>query len=718
MKASVSSLARVPEHLDVFFVNGDGRMNSAWYHDGIGWSNPFSIGGFFPAGAAVATVARIPQHLDVFVIGNDGQLYTAWWHEGQNWSGAADNWLCLGGAFPPGAALSAVARFPNHLDVFAVGNDGRVYSAFWHEGQNWSGFFSIGGFFPAGAVLSAVARVPEQLDVFVIGNDGRVWTSWWHDGQASWSGAADNWMGIGGFFPAGGSIHAVARLTNHLDVFVLGNDGRVYTAWWHEGQNWSGGADNWLSIGGFFPANAAIHAVARQPEQLDVFTIGNDGRAYTAWWSSANGWSGINDNWLSLGGFFPVGGPLWAVARHPEQLDLFTLGNDGRLYTSWWSAGQSWSGVNDNWFQIQDTQNIVLRGPIITEGITALGGEVTVTLQRDGNIRFQGHVHDSGFEDYDFTIGVVVHGDYPIVIALQKSGSVEGTESGLPFGTPNRNFDWDEMTFNPSVAQHFEDLKRNIVLEVHQQTDGNITGKLEDIANFAIRWIGGTLLINPLTGLIIFAGVELYSLIDTGSLTGGARVLAGTLWLAGPFGTLYALAAEGIAELGENERQLTGAEYDFAQVVFAGTLPPVENLVLTDTIGGGHRAFTFPRFDGKVTLNMGQDGFRDPLSYNLDRGRLRGEVFIHELTHAWQIQHTHWSVGLLASALASKVCEVTGNPYDYGNDPAKPWADYNLEQQASIVGDWFAGRKTAAMLDTNSPYFHYIAENIRLGNPG
>jgi hypothetical protein len=35
---------------------------------------------------------------------------------------------------------------------------------------------------------------------------------------------------------------------------------------------------------------------------------------------------------------------LSAVARMPEQLDLFIVGNDGRVYTSWWSAGHDWSG--------------------------------------------------------------------------------------------------------------------------------------------------------------------------------------------------------------------------------------------------------------------------------------------------------------------------------------------------------------------------------------
>ena len=46
---------------------------------------------------------------------------------------------------------------------------------------------------------------------------------------------------------------AVARESGQLDCFITGNDGRVYTSWWHEGHDWSGINNNWRPIGGFFP---------------------------------------------------------------------------------------------------------------------------------------------------------------------------------------------------------------------------------------------------------------------------------------------------------------------------------------------------------------------------------------------------------------------------------------------------------------------------------
>ena len=191
-----------------------------------------------------------------------------------------------------------------------VGNDGRVYTSWWHEGSDWSGinnnWRSIGGFFPAGAPVTAVARMSDQLDLFVTGNDGRVYTSWWHEGS-DWSGINNNWRSIGGFFPIGAPVSAVARESGQLDCFITGNDGRVYTSWWHEGSDWSGINNNWRSIGGFFPAGAPVDALARMSDQLDCFITGNDGRVYTSWWHEGSDWSGINNNWRSIGGFFPVG---------------------------------------------------------------------------------------------------------------------------------------------------------------------------------------------------------------------------------------------------------------------------------------------------------------------------------------------------------------------------------------------------------------------------
>jgi hypothetical protein len=118
---------------------------------------------------------------------------------------------------------------------------------------------------------------------------------------------------------------------------------------------------------------------------------------------------------------------------------------------------------------------------------------------------------------------------------------------------------------------------------------------------------------------------------------------------------------------------------------------------------------------------MGDAAFDDPRNYP---GRY-GQTFIHELVHACQIQRTKMDIALLADALSSKVCEATGpSPYLYGV-AGFDYARINLEQQAQVVSDWFAGfaqnpadttNHTGIAKDPNSPYFRYINENLRTGN--
>jgi hypothetical protein len=199
--------------------------------------------------------------------------------------------------------------------------------------------------------VAAVSRNPNQLDLFASGPNGRVYTSWWTAGS-DWSGLGDKWRDVGGVFPVGAPVSAVSRNPNQLDLFICGNDGRVYTSWWTAGSDWSGLGDNWRNIGGIFPAGAPVAAVSRNPNQLDLFICGNDGRVYTSWWTAGSDWSGLGDNWRNIGGIFPAGALVAAVSRNPNQLDLFICGNDGRVYTSWWTAGSDWSGLGDNWRNI------------------------------------------------------------------------------------------------------------------------------------------------------------------------------------------------------------------------------------------------------------------------------------------------------------------------------------------------------------------------------
>ena len=140
-------------------------------------------------------------------------------------------------------------------------------------------------------------------------------------------------------------------------------------------------------------------------------------------------------------------------------------------------------------------------------------------------------------------------------------------------------------------------------------------------------------MINPGTGLILVTAASVVSLATSGSLIPGARVIDGTLWLAGPSGTLFALAADGLTRLATKEQTLSQADYDFANQVFRGSLPPRERIVVTNSLGANGRPFTYPRFDGKIVLNLGGH-YTNPRGYTTSKRPVPGQLLIHELVHA------------------------------------------------------------------------------------
>jgi hypothetical protein len=135
----------------------------------------------------------------------------------------------MGNIFPHRSTVTAVARTPNNLDLFVLGSDGGVESTYWDASGGWGDWFRIGpeaATFPGGNTVTAVARTPDHLDLFVVANNGGIYSSYWDDG-IPWSG---DWFRIGpeaATFPGGNAVTAVARTPNNLDLFVLGSDGGV-----------------------------------------------------------------------------------------------------------------------------------------------------------------------------------------------------------------------------------------------------------------------------------------------------------------------------------------------------------------------------------------------------------------------------------------------------------------------------------------------------------
>jgi hypothetical protein len=345
-----------------------------------------------PAGAAVRAVSRHPSKLDAFVVDRQGRVLTAATDEGYDHGPWRGWWEIQGGRAKPGAPVACVHRGPDRLDVFVVGTDGGIYTAAWDQRQAngaWRGWWRIGNLVaPQGAPIGAVSRSPDHLDIFVVDVNGNVMSAAWQTGDTQWRG----WWHIqAGRAKPGAYVSAVARESSKLDIFVVGTDGRVYTAAW-DAQVANGAWRGWWGVAsGAAAQGAAVTVVAREPTKLDVFVIGLDGRVYTAAWDQfvANGaWRGW---WPVAGGMAKQGSPVACASREPTKLDVMTVGTDGKLYTAAWDQfrnnGQwrGWWRVGNGDFQQGIETTLLTRSPGSLDGFGAGtdGGVYLVCWNRD-----------------------------------------------------------------------------------------------------------------------------------------------------------------------------------------------------------------------------------------------------------------------------------------------------------------------------------------------
>lgn len=369
---------------------------------------------------------------------------------------------------------------------------------------------------------------------------------------------------------------------------------------------------------------------------------------------------------------------------------------------------------------------IHLTTSIVTPEGFPLGGGTSLLVRDDGSYEFSGFMRATGFTSYKYALQVFLHapatGD---AIAAMNTGHVFGTD------TPgDRQLDWHESGTSSSLAMLWDGFLHGASLKYTLNADiSGVTGTLWDVAKIGLDTIAGFVIAGPVGGIVVL-GRELTSalnitLVTPGSLVGFV-IVGGIVMVCGP-GVLIPAVVAGVVLTnltGIHQRSMTDQEQDFAWKVFADKLP-FERIILTNLVHGSERQkYTIPSVDGSTILvNLGE-AFQDPMTWadspNTDYAQ-PGSVFIHELTHAWQIATTWFQPGL--------ICKLSSN-YDYyaGSSEkerladttwsTRSWSnDFNLEQQAHIVDDWYGAhypdlKEAAALTD---PAFHFIRDNIRTG---
>jgi len=169
--------------------------------------------------------------------------------------------------------------------------------------------------------------------------------------------------------------------------------------------------------------------------------------------------------------------------------------------------------------------------------------------------------------------------------------------------------------------------------------------------------------------------------------------------------------------IARNSRNLSAAEVALVTKVFKSSLPPWHQILITDGLG------PIPTYDNPYTdhpvpilytLNLGPEVYPDAtLHTNFQGFGSYRNILVHEMTHVWQYFHGY------AVVSGSIWANTLGAGYTYDTKNWEEWDDYNVEQQASIVEDWFAASCKEGETETDSgweyddPRFFYVKKYIR-----
>jgi hypothetical protein len=280
--------------------------------------------------------------------------------------------------------------------------------------------------------------------------------------------------------------------------------------------------------------------------------------------------------------------------------------------------------------------------------------------------------------------------------------------------------------------------------EAHAKNTG-FGGFLSDLPRLLVEWVGTQAFFGPGAAAAAVVGKALEALAE--ELTVDSEIFGvfaqyGSAFAVSPYGVVPLAVGDFIEGVVLREliglRELHPHEKEFARAVFNNPDAPGNDTLPFDRIritklSNFGRAVVTPLFNGTILLNLGPGAHEDPVTAtHHPEYTVPGQLFIHELVHAWQIEHSFteptWAGGALVEHTryeAPWLFWINGIPVPPGDDPYevpttpddRGWGGWNFEQQAVLIDQWYAAFRTqldspAALLDWR---FRHVRDNIRLG---
>ncbi|GIU81943.1 MAG: hypothetical protein KatS3mg006_1007 [Pyrinomonadaceae bacterium] len=178
---------------------------------------------------------------------------------------------------------------------------------------------------------------------------------------------------------------------------------------------------------------------------------------------------------------------------------------------------------------------------------------------------------------------------------------------------------------------------------------------------------------------------------------------------------------------------MSSSEYQITRRVFGDTLPSRRRIVVTNIVGVDNRPFTLPisvfgflfAFLGVLSL-----GFEFVFSatflligltlvffnpgYLINVGEFYENledkgvgILVHETAHVWQGENSFLSFGFVIN---SCIYQFLKGSEAYNYEVGQDWCLFNVEQQASLIEDWFLEGES-----TEDSRWFYIENYVRKG---
>jgi CubicO group peptidase (beta-lactamase class C family)/lipoprotein-anchoring transpeptidase ErfK/SrfK len=279
--------------------------------------------GFFAQGTPVASVVNRAAGIHLFAVGENGEVFTAV-NGGSSWQPWSS---VLNGTFTQGTPVAAVADAAGAIHLFAVGENGEVFTAV-NGGSSWQVWSSVlNGVFTQGTPVAAVSA-SGAIHLFAVGENDKVFTA--VNGGSGWQG----WSSVlNGTFTQRTPVAAVADASGAIHLFAVGENGEVFTAV-NGGSGWQG----WSSVlNGVFTQGTPVAAVSAAGA-IHLVAVGENGEVFTAV-NGGSGWQGWNP---IPNGTFSQGTPVAAVISGAD-IHLFALGENKNVFTAVYN-GSNWQG--------------------------------------------------------------------------------------------------------------------------------------------------------------------------------------------------------------------------------------------------------------------------------------------------------------------------------------------------------------------------------------